>query len=456
MTNLIAQIAKYLIIILMALYTMECYTVFRKKDEESKQYLFLRQDMLIFFIHFAAYLVIFLEMQELDVLLFYGAQVIYLLAVLILFRNLYPMASKLLINNMCMLLVIGFVMNARLKYEQSVRQFVIVAASTVVALLIPVIIRKIRFITKIYYAYALLGIGMLALVAVAARVTYGAKISIDIGGFSFQPSEFVKIVFVFAIAGLLTHAKDFRRIVIATVLAAIHVLILVVSTDLGGALIFFITYLVMLFIATKNPFYTFAGFLAGGAGAVGAYFMFSHIRTRVQVWLDPFADYQLTGYQIAQGLFSIAAGGWFGVGLFQGTPEAIPLAEQDMMFTAICEELGSIFGICLILVCMSCFIMIVNIGMQLTNPYYRLVAVGLGTMYAVQVILTVGGSTKLIPLTGVTLPLVSYGGSSILSTLIMFAIVQGLYMLRSDEEEDRLKKEEKKNHVFFRRDEEEE
>ncbi len=442
MTSLIVQISKYLIIVLMALYTYECFSVFRKnKDEDSKQYLFLRQNMLMFFIHFAAYVVIYLEIGEFDVLIFYGAQVIYLLAVLVLFRNLYPMASRLLINNMCMLLTIGFIMNARLNYTQCVRQFVIAVIATVIALFIPLIIRKLRFITKMYYAYALLGIGLLGLVAVAARVTYGAKITIDIGGFSFQPSEFVKIIFVFAIAGLLSHAKDFKSIVIATVLAALHVLILVISTDLGGALIYFITYLVMLFIATKNPFYTFAGLVAGSGGAVGAYFMFSHVRTRVNVWLDPFADYQLTGYQIAQGLFAIAAGGWFGVGLFQGSPDSIPLAGQDMMFAAITEELGSIFGICLILVCMSCFIMIVNIGMQLTNRYYRLVAVGLGATYAVQVFLTVGGSTKLIPLTGVTLPLVSYGGSSLLSTIIMFAIVQGLYMLRSDEEEDRAQKE---------------
>ncbi len=444
MTNLIVQIVKYLMIVLMALYTLECFTVFRKKDREGQNYLFLRQEMLMFFMHFAAYLVIFLELEDVQVLFFYLAQVVYLLATLILFRTLYPKASRLLINNMCMLLAIGFIMNARLNYDECVRQFVIAAISTLVALLIPVIIRKIRFITRMYWAYALLGIGMLGLVAVAARVTYGAKISIDIGGFSFQPSEFVKIIFVFAIAGLLTHAKDFKRIVIATVLAALHVLILVISTDLGGALIFFITYLVMLFIATRNPFYTLAGLAAGSVGAVGAYYLFSHIQTRVKVWLDPFSDYQLTGYQIAQGLFSIAAGGWLGVGLFQGSPENIPLAEQDMMFPAICEELGSIFGICLILICMNCFIMFVNISMQLSNRYYRLVAFGLGTTYAVQVLLTIGGSIKLIPLTGVTLPLVSYGGSSLLSTLIMFAIVQGLYMLRSDEETEREMKEQER------------
>ncbi|MCD7842250.1 MAG: FtsW/RodA/SpoVE family cell cycle protein [Lachnospiraceae bacterium] len=441
MTNLLYQVAKYLMIILMAFYTLQCYTVFRKKDEDSRQYLFLRQNMLMFFLHFTGYALIYLQYGDFEVIFFYGAQVLYFALTLILFRVLYPLASRLLINNMCMLLCIGFIMIGRLDYDECRKQFVIVAAATVLALLIPVIIRKLRFITKMYYVYTLLGIGMLGLVAVAARTTYGAKLSISIGGFSFQPSEFVKIIYVFAIAGLLTHARDFRRIVIATVLAASHVLILVISKDLGSAVIFFLTYLVMLFIATKNPFYTLAGLLAGGVGGVGAYFLFSHVRVRVQAWLDPFADYQQTGYQTAQALFSIAAGGWFGTGLFQGSPTAIPIVEQDMMFAAIAEELGAIFGICLILICMSCFIMIINIGMQLTNRYYRLVAVGLGTTYAVQVFLTIGGTIKLIPLTGVTLPLVSYGGSSVLSTIIMLAIVQGLYMLRNDEVASREEKE---------------
>ncbi|MCD7765355.1 MAG: FtsW/RodA/SpoVE family cell cycle protein [Lachnospiraceae bacterium] len=441
MTNLLYQVSKYLMIILMAFYTLQSYTVFRKKDEDSRQYLFLRQNMLMFFLHFVGYALIYLQYGDFEVILFYGAQVLYFALTLILFRVLYPLASRLLINNMCMLLCIGFIMIGRLDYDECRKQFVIAVAATVLALLIPVIIRKLRFITKMYYVYTLLGIGMLGLVAVAARTTYGAKLSISIGGFSFQPSEFVKIIYVFAIAGLLTHARDFRRIVIATVLAAAHVLILVVSKDLGSAVIFFVTYLVMLFIATKNPFYTLAGLLAGGVGGVGAYFLFSHVRVRVQAWLDPFSDYQQTGYQTAQALFSIAAGGWFGTGLFQGSPTAIPIVEQDMMFAAIAEELGAIFGICLILICMSCFIMIINIGMQLTNRYYRLVAVGLGTTYAVQVFLTIGGTIKLIPLTGVTLPLVSYGGSSVLSTIIMLSIVQGLYMLRNDEVTSREEKE---------------
>lgn len=434
MTNLIIQVSKYLIIVLMALYTFQCYTVFQKKDEDAKSYLFLRQNMMMFFMHFVAFTVLYLEKAENEILIFYGAQAIYLAAVLILFKNLYPLASRLLINNMTMLICIGFIMITRLNYDQSVKQFKIAVLSTVIALLIPLLIRKLRFITKMYWAYTLLGIGMLALVAIAAQVTNGAKLSFTVGGVSVQPSEFVKIIFVFAIAGLLSHAKDFRRIVIATALAAIHVLILVVSKDLGSALIFFVTYLVMLFVATKNPFYVLAGILAGSTAAVGAYFLFSHIRVRVQAWQDPFRDYQSGGYQICQSLFAISAGGWFGTGLCQGSPKAIPYVEQDFMFSAIAEELGSIFGICLILVCMSCFIMFINIAMQLTNRYYRLVAVGLGSTYAAQIFLTVGGGIKLIPMTGVTLPLVSYGGSSMLSTLIMFSIVQGLYILQRDEQ----------------------
>lgn len=443
MTNLIIQVSKYLIIILMALYTFQCFTVFRKRSDEDRDFLFLRQNVLMFFLHFVAFTVLYLEMGELTVLLFYAAQAVYLAAVLILFTKIYRKASRLLINNMCMLITVGFIMITRLSYDQSIKQFQIIAVSTVVALIIPVLIRKLRFITKMYWFYTLVGIGLLALVAIAAQSTNGAKLSFSFGGISLQPSEFVKIIYVFAIAGLLKNARDFRRVAIATGLAAIHVLILVVSKDLGSAVIFFVTYLVVLFVATKNPFYVLAGILAGSGAAVGAYFLFSHIRVRVQAWRDPFADYQVGGYQISQSLFSIAAGSWFGTGLYQGSPEAIPYVEQDFMFSAISEELGSIFGICLILVCMSCFIMFVNIAMQLTNRFYRLVAVGLGATYATQVFLTVGGGIKLIPMTGVTLPLVSYGGSSALSTLIMFSIVQGLYMLQRDEE----KKNERK--IFY-------
>ena len=432
--HLVTLSSRYLIILLMVIYTVQSYTVF-SRSYVGKRNVFLRQNISMFFIHFVAFLVMFLNQWNLQIAFLYGAQFLYLMISLLLLCILYPRSSRLLINNMMMLITIGFIMITRLSFDSAVKQFKIVAAGTVIALLIPIVIRKMMVLTRMTWAYTFVGIGFLGLVLVAARVTNGAKLSLSIGGYAFEPSEFVKIIFVFAVAGLLSDAgRNMKKIVIATVLAAVHVLILVVSKDLGSALIFFVTYLVMLFASTSNPFLVLIGLLSGSAAAVGAYFLFSHVRVRVQIWMDPFADYSGSGYQISQSLFSIAAGGWLGTGLGKGSPGAIPFVQQDMMFSAITEELGAVFAICLILVCMSCYIMIINIAMKLTNSFYRLVALGLGTTYAIQVFLTAGGGMKLIPLTGVTLPLVSYGGSSALSTIAMFAIIQGLYMLRRDEE----------------------
>lgn len=433
LVSTLTRASRYLILVLMVIYTVQSYTVFRQTSREAKERIFLRQNVSMFVIHFLAFLTMLLNTMRTELILFYGAQVLYLMFTLLLFRNLYPRASKSLLNNMCMLLTIGFIMITRISYDLSVKQFQIACAGTALALLVPLIVRKIQVLTHLTWAYAFVGLGMLGLVMVAARSTNGAKLALNLGGFSIQPSEFVKIIFVFAIAGILSEEHSFRRIVIATVLAASHVLILVISTDLGSALIFFVTYLVMLFAATRNPYLVAIGIIAGAAAAVAAYFLFSHVRVRVQIWKDPFADYSGSGYQICQSLFSIAAGGWFGTGLYQGSPGAIPYVEQDFMFSAILEELGGIFGICLILVTMAVFIMFVNVAMKLRSRFYRLAALGLGCTYATQVFLTIGGGMKLIPMTGVTLPLVSYGGSSVLSTLMMFAIVQGLYMLRSDE-----------------------
>lgn len=256
----------------------------------------------------------------------------------------------------------------------------------------------------------------------------------------------MKILFVFFVASSLRGDTGFKRVVTTTVIAAAHVLILVLSTDLGAALIFFVVYLVMLYVATRQPLYAVAGLGAGSAAAVAGYHLFSHIKVRVSIWQDPFASYSEGGYQIAQSLFAIGTGGWFGMGLCQGSPELIPVRETDFVFAAISEELGLIFALCLILVCVSCYVMFLNIAMEIRNQFYKLVALGLGTCYIFQVFLTIGGVTKFIPMTGVTLPLVSYGGSSLLSTMIMFGIIQGLYIIREDEEKKNRTRERRGNH----------
>ncbi|MCB5712909.1 FtsW/RodA/SpoVE family cell cycle protein [Lactonifactor longoviformis] len=444
MVNVIVELSRYLIIILMALYTLQCFTVFKERNEREKKHILRKQLFLIYFMDLVAFTVIFLKMQKIEILTFFAAQLIYFTVVQILYRIIYKKAAFLVLNHMCMLLSIGFIMLARLDLERAVKQFQIVVIATVIALVIPVMIRRMKFLNQLTWVYAGAGFVLLAVVLVLGRTEYGAKLSINLGSFSFQPSEFVKIIFVFFVASMLYKNTEFIQVVKATVVAGAYVLILVASKDLGSAVVFFITYLAMVYVATKKPLYLAAGAGGGCVAAVGAYFLFNHVRQRVVAWKDPFSVYDREGYQIVQSLFAIGTGSWFGMGLCQGAPDSIPVVKQDFIFAAICEELGGIFAMCLILVCMSLFLMVVNISLQIKNPFYKLIALGLGTEYAFQVFLTIGGATKFIPMTGITLPLVSYGGSSVLSTIIMLAIVQGLYILREDEDEELGKQKERR------------
>lgn len=436
MVNIIVELSKYLMIILITMYTYLCFSIFGYRDLDRQKDMLRRQNVLMFLVHINAFIVMYLQTEDIKLLVFYVMQVVLFGATILLYTFIYPKVSRLVVNNLCMLLCVGLIMLTRLNYSSAVKQFVFAAASVALSLAVPVIIRKFKKLAEWRKLYAIAGIVSLGIVAVAGQVSYGAKLGFSIAGISIQPSELVKIIFVFFVAASFKMSLDFKNIVVTTALAAFHVLILVASKDLGAALIIFVVYLVMLYVATRQPLYIVAGLGAGSVASVGAYYLFNHVRTRVIVWRDPFASYDNGGYQVAQSLFAIGTGSWFGMGLCQGEPDMIPVADSDFIFSVICEELGLIFALCIILICVSCYVMFLNIAMQLHNMFYKLVALGLGTCYIFQVFLTIGGVTKFIPSTGVTLPLVSYGGSSLISTMIMFAIIQGLYILREDEEED--------------------
>ncbi|MCM1049386.1 MAG: FtsW/RodA/SpoVE family cell cycle protein [Clostridiales bacterium] len=441
----ITEISKYLITLMLALYTLECFLVFRYPNEEKRNGIYVRQTILMFLLHFSCFLVICFETGELEYLFFYIFQQILLFAAIVLFHMLYPKGNRLIINNMCMLSGIGFIILTRLSYSKAIRQFFIVTVSMIVGLIIPYLIRKFRFLRKFMWVYATVGICALGIVLTLGSVTHGSKISFSVAGVTFQPSEFVKIIFVFFIASALYEKNDFLRICMTAVLAGLHVLILVVSKDLGSALIFFIVYVFMIYIATGKELYLLLGAFGGAGAAVVAYQIFAHVRVRVQAWRDPWSCIDDAGYQITQSLFGISSGGWFGLGLYNGNPKSIPFVEEDFVFSAVAEELGIIFAICVILICISCFIMIMNISLKLEDKFYQLVAFGLGITYIFQVFLTIGGGTKFIPMTGVTLPFVSYGGSSVLTTLIMFFIIEGLYIIRQDEGAKSVKKKKRKS-----------
>ena len=447
MDNIIIELSKYIIIFLMTAYTFSCFSIFVQEYEESERHILIRQNILMFLIHFMAYMVMYLKAGEQKLIVFYGCQVVYFIAVIVLYRIIYPNVSSLIVNNMCMLISIGLIMITRLEFADAVKQFIYAIVGAVIGLVVPVIIRKMKTLIDWTYIYAGVGFAFLCLVAVFAATSGGAKLGFTIAGFGVQPSEFVKILFVFFVAASLQKSTDFKNVLITTAIAAAHVLILVLSTDLGAALIFFVVYLVMLYVATRQPLYAIAGIGAGSVAAMLGYRLFAHIKVRVSVWKDPFASYNEGGYQVAQSLFAIGTGSWFGMGLMQGSPDLIPVAESDFIFAAIAEEMGLIYALCLILICVSCYVMFLNIAMEIRNQFYKLVALGLGTCYIFQVFLMIGGVTKFIPSTGVTLPLVSYGGSSMLSTMIMFGIIQGLYIVREDEVEKRELKRARKERV---------
>ena len=444
----ITEISKYIISAIMIAYVLVSIIPLVRRDEDGeKQGVYMIQNILMFCMHFTCFLSICFETGETEYLVFYAFQQVLLLVMIVLFRLLYPYGNKSFMNHVAMLLSVGFVVLTRLSYNKALKQFFIVAVSAVVAMAVPWVISKLRFLRDLKWLYALLGIGMLSVVLVLGAVTNGSKLSYSIGGITFQPSEFVKIIFVFYLAAALWKNHDLGAICLSAIFAGLHVMILVLSKDLGSALIFFAVYICLVYIASGRVRYFFAGLLCGGLAACMAYGLFDHVKVRVQAWKDPWSVIDSQGYQITQSLFAVSTGGFWGRGLFQGNPGTIPYVEEDFVFSAIAEELGIVVGICILLIALNCFVLLMKLSMEIKDKFYQLLAAGIGIVYLFQVFLTVGGGTKFIPMTGVTLPFISYGGSSILTSLILFYAAQGIFIAKKLEDIEY----ERKNEELLRR-----
>lgn len=431
--NLISELIKYMMIFLIGIYTYYSFNVFRFKNKKHQNKTYAVLTVIIFLLHFIGYFTLFLQSQNKKNLLYlYGAEVVLFILILLLYQLIYPKISRLLLRNMLMLLTIGFIIQTRLSFDKVLRQVMIVGGAFLVSLIVPYIIRRVDRLRDYGWIYGGAGLLLLVVVLIAGTTNNGATNWLDIAGISIQPSEFVKLLFVFCIAGLLGEGTNFRRVCLISLLAGATVILLVLQRDLGGALIFFVTYIFMLYAATTRPLYLFSGLAAGSAAAYLAYQLFGHVRVRVLAWKDPFAYIDKEGYQITQSLFAIGTGGWFGMGLNRGLPTGIPVVNSDFVFSAISEELGGLFAICILLIYASCFVMFLNIALEQGELFYRLLAIGFSVMFAIQIILSIGGVIKFIPSTGVTLPLISLGGSSILSVIVMFMILQGVSLAGRD------------------------
>ena len=422
-------------IIFFALFTFASFRVQRDVPDELKAGTYNFQRSMIFAIHAIAFFVICLnilsgntDISIWSIVGFYIVQLAYLMSMTILLPR-FVRLNPGLNNVMCMFLAVGFIIQTRLSFTDSARQFIIVLAGTLIFLIMCFFCKRAGFMRRLTWVYCALGLALLLMVFIMSTVTRGAKVSVEIGPFSFQPLEFVKIIFVLFVASAFNQSDSFRTVVITAVLAAFHVIIQVMCNDLGSAFILFVIYILMLYVATKKFRYILLGSAGFAAACVAAYHMFGHVRVRVSAWLNPWADIENNGWQIAQSLFAIGTGGWFGSGLFRGNPTSIPLVSRDMVISAISEEMGGIFAIFLILLCLCFTLMIFRIAIRIEMTFYKLAAFGMGVAYAIQVFLTVGGAVKFIPLTGVTLPFISSGGSSILASMIMVGIIQALYVI---------------------------
>ncbi len=327
----------------------------------------------------------------------------------------------------------GVVFLFRLNPGYGYRQLSWVVIGLVALYLTTTLLRRYRELADYKYLVVLAGILALLLPIFFGIELGGAKSWLDLGLFHFQPSEFVKLLLVFFLGSYLMESRmllqggEQRVYILPGVqqwgplvgMWLTALLVLVFQKDLGTALIYFGTFLAMVYIATARWMYSLLGALMFLAGAAAAYLLVDHVHTRVAIWLNPWATAQESGYQIIQSLYAINNGGIFGAGLGAGYPGFIPAVHTDFIFSAICEETGLLGGIGILVLYMLLIYRGFKIALTARDEYAGLMAAGFTVILGLQVLIIIAGVTKLLPMTGITLPFISYGGSSMVANFIL-------------------------------------
>ena len=344
-----------------------------------------------------------------------------------LLPRLFP-SDKLLLaltNFLCALgILVLYDTNPTYAYSQAIYYFIGLIAMVICIY----IIRLIRSFRVLIWPMMLAGLALLALPLLIGKETYGAKNWFYVGSLSVQPSEIVKLVLVIVLARFMAD----RRMLPWLVFSVGCLGVLMLQKDLGTALLYFFTTLLLFYASTGNLALTGIG-LAGGAGAaVLGYNLFAHVKRRVAIWQNPWSDYDNAGYQIIHSLMAIASGGLFGVGLGLGSPRTIPVYHTDFIFSVICEQFGLIFGCCVLLMYVALIWRGAAIAMSTRTSFHGLLAMGITILLGLQTFVIIGGVFKLIPLTGLTMPFVSYGGTSLVSSLCLVGMLQGVASLNED------------------------
>jgi peptidoglycan glycosyltransferase len=375
-------------------------------------------------------------------------------------RRLAPRADATLLPTVALLLGIGFVMLSRLDLHPDPQQgrvaptqAVWIAVGIGAFILTLFFVRNARMLAQYRYTFLFLGVGalLLPLVPGLGITINDARLWVRVGGSTFQPGEIAKVLLVVFFAAYLVEKRELlssgsRRIGRMHVPDPKHlgplllpwglaILIVVGQKDLGSSLLFFMVFVAMLYIATQRSAYLIIGAVLFAGAVWVAYHLFTHVQERVTTWLNPWQDIHGKGYQLTQSLFAFGSGGFTGKGLGRGIPFQIPVHNTDFIFAAIGEELGLIGTVAVV----CAFLLLVGsafrIAVQASRPFTQLFAAGLATILGVQTFVIVGGVTRLIPLTGVTLPFVSYGGSSLIANFVILALLMRISDESAAEEE---------------------
>ncbi len=331
-------------------------------------------------------------------------------------------ADRLLLSLVSFLADLGVLILYRISPELGIQQAIHCLAGLAVMTVCILLVRNIsRWPALILIAMAA-SLAMLALPLVAGKEINGAKAWLSIGGYSLQPSEPVKLALLLSVAYVLSR----RQYILAILFSGLCLLLLMLQKDLGTALLYYFAVLIMLYSATGSLLLILLGLAAGAGAAVLGYSMFAHVKVRVAVWQDPWQDADHYGYQIVQGLIAMVNGGLWGMGLGQGNAVRIPEAQNDYIFAVIINEFGLVFALAVLLVYALIIVRSVMIARRSTSLMYALLAAGCAGMLGVQAFVIVGGIIKLIPLTGITLPFVSSGGSAMAASMGIAGLIQGV------------------------------
>lgn len=386
------------------------------------------QRRLVVLLHITAFLILSYNRQthlfDWKTLLFGTAGVVFLLAAIHFLDRFYYEGCPLIWTGMLFLMDLSLIMLQRIEPALAYKQLMWMVIGLVGMLMLPAFFRLIPRFEIFEWAYIIVCFGLLLCTKIFGVTVHGSTNWLAIGKLTFQPSELIKFLYIFYLASVFRKRVEWKEFITTGILSAGIVLLLVLQKDLGSALLFFMTYIIMLYIATSNEFLVLLGMGAASIAAMVAHKLFSHVRVRVAVWQNPWADIDNGGYQIVNSLFAITTWGLLGSGLTKGMPKSIPVVESDFIFAAICEEFGAIFGAGVICIFLMLLYRGVRIALDCNRRYYSILAIGVTAMMSFQAFVIIGGVIKLIPLTGVTLPFVSYGGTSVLVSLMMIGLLQ--------------------------------